>query len=496
MKLVTKNNYKFATGMFWQVPDEGKRSINLSKLVKDTKHNVMCQIKTINPTWGFCRKEELEGEKKVASLGKFIIETSQLSANYANSIICYKFKSAGELDDNGNDLRDDLFGYIVLLNGTICPDEGEYVSTFEMVKESIIAQAKKYEIETLYLPLDVAASFFSVFENLTDGIGNDELLLKIMHNLDSIQKQELMNLITNELNESSRQEYMRLMNNLLTINPELLKQLINEPAFIQKLKEQKEKTIKYLIPNVITLPLTSDEIYWTNNKFKSNYQNALIVSVSHGAVQKYKLLILVVLIVLFGYLVYKTFIYEEELTQATLPAPEPPKPMAVLPLQLINHCLLNNDRFFTDLGSWTLTKIKCNSLGATFTFDSDTDTTLGKFGKLIGESGNNVTLTNKTGAYFIPYNIRSQALNLQMPKEQIVERLQVIAADNSFNLNISQPNLKVNNVNSPIKFNISSIQSPVYLLNHGILDNMRLNEISAVFDKSSGFYNWTLQGEI
>lgn len=44
-KIVTKNGYKFVSGMFWQIPDEGKRALNLSKLTKDTKHNMFCQIR-------------------------------------------------------------------------------------------------------------------------------------------------------------------------------------------------------------------------------------------------------------------------------------------------------------------------------------------------------------------------------------------------------------------------------------------------------------------
>ena len=81
MKLVSKNGFRFATGMFWQMPDEGKRLINLSKLIKDTGHDMFCQIKSIKPTWGFCRKNDLNGYKKVASLGKFIIDSSPIIIN-------------------------------------------------------------------------------------------------------------------------------------------------------------------------------------------------------------------------------------------------------------------------------------------------------------------------------------------------------------------------------------------------------------------------------
>lgn len=491
MKLVTKNNNKFAAGMFWQLPDEGKRNINLSKLIKDTKYNMMCQIRTIKPTWGFCHKDELQGEKKVASLGKFIIEASKLSASYANSIICFKFKSAGELDDDGRALATDLYGYIVLLNGTICPDEGEYVASFELVRESIISQAKKYEIEVLYLPLDVSNRFFSIYENLVDAYNNDELLSRIMQNLTNQQRQELEGLISNEL---SKKGYKYLLNTLESTNLELLRNFIVEEEFDKKLKANKELNLKYLIPTVLTLPLSSDEIYWTNSRYKQLYQSALIESISKKTTKKYKISILLTLVVALIYLIYQTFIYKEPQIIRPTQVPVILHAVAVPPIQLINACLVNNDRFFTDLKTWSLTGIKCDSLGATLTFNSDTDSTIGKFTQLVG-SESNVVLTGRAGTYVIKYKINAMHKNISISKEQILNSLQQDAINNNLQLNLQQSSAGMNNKNTVTKFSITSKQSPVYLINKGILENVRLKEINGTLDKASGFYNWTLQGE-
>ncbi|MCC2624347.1 MAG: hypothetical protein K0R14_220 [Burkholderiales bacterium] len=491
MKLVTKNKNKFAAGMFWQVPDEGKRNINLARLIKDTKYNMMCQIKTIKPTWGFCRKDELQGEKKVASLGKFIIEASKLSASYANSIICFKFKSAGEEDDDGRILMADLYGYIVLLNGTICPDEGEYVASFELVRESIISQAKKYEIEVLYLPLDVSIKFFSVFENLIDAYNNDELLTQIMQNLTSGQRLELESLINNEL---GRKGYKHLLNTLEPVNLGLLRNFMDEDEFDQKLKANKESNLKYLIPTVLTLPLSSDEIYWANNKYKQFYQSALIESISKKTSKKYKAGALLVLGGVFMYLIYKVFIYKEPEIIRPSSAPVVPHAVAVIPIQLINACLVSNDKFFSNLKNWTLIGIKCDSLGATLTFNSDADTTIGEFSELIG-SKDNVTLIGRTGTYVIKYKINTMSGRMSLNKEQILNSLQQSAINNSLQLNVQQSNAAMNNKSAVTRFSIIAKQSPVYLINNGILDNVRLKEINGTFDKASGFYNWTLQGE-
>jgi hypothetical protein len=491
MKLVTKNKNKFAAGMFWQVPDEGKRSINLTRLIKDTKYNMMCQIKTIKPTWGFCRKDELQGEKKVASLGKFIIEASKLSASYANSIICFKFKNAGEADDDGRVLMADLYGYIVLLNGTICPDEGEYVASFELVRESIISQAKKYEIEVLYLPLDVSIKFFSVFENLIDAYNNDELLIRIMQDLTTQQRQELSGLIDNEL---GRKGYKHLLNSLEPVDLGLLRNFMGEEEFDKKLKANKESNLKYLIPTVLTLPLNSDEIYWTNDKYKQLYQSSLIESIAKKTRQKYKVGVLFVLGVLFMYFIYQVFIHKEPEIIRPKPVPMIPHAVAVMPLQLINACLVSQDRLFSNLKNWTLTGIKCDSLGATLTFISDADTTIGEFTGLIG-SKDNVTLIGKTGTYVVKYKINTMPGRIALNKEQVLNSLQQSAINNSLQLNVQQSNTAMNNRNAITKFSITAKQSPVYLINNGILDNVRLKEINGTFDKGSGFYNWTLQGE-
>src|SRR6185437_7324358 len=445
--------------------------------------------RTINPTWGFCYKDEMQGEKKVASLGKFIIEASKLSASYANSIICVKFKSVGELDDDGRALDSDLYGYIVLLNGTICPDEGEYVSNFEMVRESIIQKAKKHEIETLYLPFEVALELFSIFEVLSEARHQDELLIRIIQNFGVMQG--LHDFILQEL--PANKSYLEITSNPLTIDLTTLYQLIEEPVFEQKLKIIKDQNLKYLIQNIFTLAHTSDEIYWQNPGFKHQFNKALIRSISKQTNHKYKVGLLIGLIGIIAYLAYSIVVEKQNVKRQILVTQPTPKPIAVTPIQLINVCLQNSDRFFKDLGTWTFTSLQCNSLGAVLTFNSDTDTTLGRFADLIGKGGKNIKLNARVGTYFISYKINSTA-PIFVAREQTLEQLQQAVID--YGLKISLPersmqaNIKVIN-----KFSITAKQSPIFLFNHHVLDNVRLSDVSMRFDKSSGFYNWVLQGE-
>lgn len=369
MRLLTKNNYKFATGIFWQIPDEGRRAINLTKLARDTGHNMCCYVKSIKPTWGFCHKRELHNEKKIASLGKFIIETSSLSATYANSIICYKFKDSYELDEVGNNLQTSLFGYIVLLNGTICPDEGEYVAEFTAIRESIISKAKKYEIETLYLPSDVAYEFsFETSKNVS------------------------------------------------------------------------EQDLKYLIPNVCVLTLSSDEIYWKNQKFKSNFKKSLLIPLATQTTQKYKIMALCVLISIFIYLLYGSD-SENILTPISSPQFITPLPNAVSPEQLINACIVNNDRYFGSLGMWSLISLKCNSLENTLTFESEVDTTLKAFTEL-AQGNQNITFNDKIGTYTQKLKLNKNAttkkmhINSLLSADFITTELQQAAINYNFSLNM------------------------------------------------------------
>ena len=80
-----------------------------------------------------------------------------------------------------------------------------------------------------------------------------------------------------------------------------------------------------------------------------------------------------------------------------------------------------------------------------------------------------------------------------MSKEYIVANLQKSSTDYSFKLSLMENNDSMHKYIT--KFTINSTQSPVFLFNHHVFDGVKLREITMVFDKSTGFYNWTIQGE-
>ncbi len=498
MKLVKKSGLIFATGMFWQIPDEGKRSINISKLTKDTKNNMFCNIKVIN-TWGFCRKEELNKVKKVASFGKYIIEASGLSNEYSNSIICFKFKNAGEFDEDGKPLEYDLYGYIVLLNGTICPDEGEYVAKIDMVRTSIYEKASKHDIETLYLPVEVSGQFFDIFEILDDAYSNEKLLTDIMSNLTKIQHTELSEFIKQSVPNSAQvhsNEFMALIDNRIDINISHLRQLIKMPLFENKLRSTKEKNLKYLIPNILILSYTSDEIFWQQDKLNKYFNKCLIESTSARKIKNFKRVVATIILSALGYVVYTTYLDEDKaiihkpIQKAIIPHAVPSDPE-----HLIVACLAGNDKYFNDLGNWSLVSIKCDSLGAIYTFNSNTDTTINDFANLIGKNDNSIKFSNKVGTYTEKFNIPSLSKSqLIVPKETILNNLQKAVIE--YGIKISTPQSGgQKKLNPIIKFTIISKQSPIFLYKHHILDNLKISEIGMSIDTRAGFYNWTIKGE-
>lgn len=487
MRLLVKDGYYFASGMFWQIADEGRRSPNLSKLVKDTKHDLYCQLKSFRTTWGFCKKDELNGVKQVASLGKYIITASDLLNKSDNLIIVYKFKNKGELDEFDLPLVEDLYGYIILLNGTICPDDGEYVSNFDSIYESIIQQTNRYEIDYLYLTSDVAIRFFTIYELIIDNINRVDVLLKIFDNVASNHFNQLSDLFITNHNK----KYLSLLDEF---SHELLIQLVKEPFFEAEYKRTKDTTLRFMINNIYTLNFTSDEAYWSEERLKSHYKQSLLKSLNRHNASIYKLLLLAILFSGLFYLIYITFIEEEEEVLFIMPPQEIPVVMAVNPIQLINKCIINNDKYFIDLESWRLTNMKCDSLSVTLVFEAQTKQTYNDFIALLGESQNaqNILFTNQKGEYKIKYWIKNKfIINSQvLAHGQILTNLEQAANDYSFNLQVQ------NNTNQVREgFMITSSLSPVFLLEHHILDDVLLKEIQMSLNQNDGLYTWIINGE-
>lgn len=515
MKILTKHGFKFAVGMFWQIPDYGKKSVNLKKIIKDTGHDMYCQIASLGQTYGFCTKNFLPREKNVAALGKFIVEASKLTAEYTTSIVCYKFKKIGEIDDDGKTLKEDLFGYLILINGTICPIDGEYVGKFELVKNSVIEQAKLHPIDTLYLPIDVAENFLTIFERLdyayhTDN--NGELLLSIINSTHKDQLEKLLLFIKEnfvpELIPSNLVNYlMKKSKSLINgkYNDEAcvaeLRKIIASEAFRANIKDniQVENNIRYLVANILQVPFSSDDIFW-NDKLKQNHNKSKLHSIISQRLKIYKWssIILIVSLISYGihsYLVGNTLPLQ---MAKSIKKVEPAKAIPLAPNQLIDLCLGNgNDKYFKDIGSWTLTGMKCDSLGSSYIFVSDVETTLSSFTKLVGTTMG-VKFQNKNGIYSRSFHIiPSVQISKLLNKEEIVNKLEQHSITYSYKLTLIPAN--INNKSSlkgirQNKFEIIAKVSPIFLLQHGVLASVKLNNIEMRFDKNSGVYTWTIEG--
>ena len=487
MKLVIKNGYKFVTGMLWQIPDEGKRSIPIKKIAVDTKNNMVCNTKSITPTWGFCNNNALK-KSKAASLGVFILESSNLSSAYKNVIICYKFKSAPELDESNRELINDLYGYLVILNGTICPDDGEYVAEFELVKESILTKINKYEIQVLYLTTDVASRFFNIFERLNDAKKDKDHLHKILSTLTESQINQLTEYINAErydYNARDLSNYKMLLPNEQIYAIENLIEIIDNQKFIEKINSIKS-SIRYLFESIRTIAYTSDEIYWNSPKFKSNYKKALINPISFSVFKEYRKYALLCGFVISAYIGYG-MIQPDDKPLKYAPVILENKPLPIDATKLISTCLRDNDRFFKDMGTWSLTDLQCNSLGYTLNFKSEIDTTTENFVKLVNSK--DVSFSNMIGTYTKKFHL-SASPSKPMNQSIVINTLQENSIKFGYKLIMSNKAIGKSN-----QFTINSGVSPVYLLNHGVFNNIKLKTISVAFNSGTGLYNWNIQGE-
>lgn len=511
MKLVTKYGYKFVIEMFWQIAYEGRRTINLTKIFKDTKHNMFCQVKTKLYTWGFCHREgRLNSNKKIASLAKYIIETMSIK-DQSSCIVCYKFKDSGEVGESGKALEHDLYGYVMLFNNTICPNDGEYVSEFSVIKNLIFQQVKRYDIDTLYLPSEVAGKFFSVFEVLAMVVNDEQLLLHIMDNLSQQQKYSLNEFIEEKFGTNST--YLRLVKEGVVNNKiELMRKLMREPQFIQKVSDSAKSELPNNVANIVILGATSKQTFWQKSQLKLRFDKCLIKSISSKTNKKYQVIIFAILFLLMIYFSYDIFEYitislaqndkKVQRVNNTIMS-NVSKDRALAPSALIKVCLQGNDRFFRYLGSWQLTSLGCDANSMTLSFTSSVDTTRLDFANLIGES-TNLVLNGRIGTYTKNYVIKdvvstvnsknnaSSINSTALYHQQLLDYLSQAAKNYKFRFTVDSKNTG----NTNIKFTLISQLSPIFLLNHGVLNNTKLNNISMKLDRESWFYTWTLKGEL
>lgn len=491
MSLYEKNGQLFLAGMFWQVPDEGKSKVDLSRIVKHTSHNYYCRIKKIHPTYGFASDVGLPKKKKVSSLGHFIVECSNVDEKTPNSIIVYKFKEQGEPTsiETGELADNDQFGYIVFMNGTICPDDGEFISDALSIRLSVLKKIKKYEIKRLDLTLDAAEALFNIFERLEITFNNPEMMVRLLERANKEDRWQLSNLIKQSKNMDKYLPFLQKLGSddlSESFDLQLVRNFIREPIFRDAKDNSRDAKddLVYLVEKINIAPLTSDQVYWNNKNYKRNClksQLKPIAGVKNGKI-KY-----VAGMGLIAFSIYFTFFRGEEEIQRVI-TPPPPKIVAVpaTPAQLIKSCVVPNDKYFTDLDDWTLTGINCNSLGYSLTFIADSDTTLAELIKLTGDK--NAILSGKVGTTTRKFQL-APGRKSTLQRQEIITELQRNAIEYSMKLQL--PATSKDN-----KFSITTKLSPVYLYNQGLLNNVRLSEINMSYDTQSGYYNWTIRGEI
>lgn len=183
MKLFDKNGYLFITEGFFlsrlsvEKQLTPKQRINMYNKIKkdlvggDNVGNIMLDTyavtKSIRETYSFISSHELDetlkkagvdskrAKKGVGSLGMYIVEVMEIDASILNCIICFSINQAD---------AENSVGYILIKDGTIYPDAGEFVSDINTIKESIVSLIRKHNrgtnderyIQFLYVPSELS----------------------------------------------------------------------------------------------------------------------------------------------------------------------------------------------------------------------------------------------------------------------------------------------------------------------------------------------------
>lgn len=161
MKHYRKNGLDFVTDLVWQKQSENNK-ISLKLFREDCKFDFYCKSSSLN-SYGFGRLiRDSKGipifkTKNLLSLGAYITESVETDKNI-NLFICFCF------DNNKDADVDPTYGYVFLYQGSILPEDGEYIGSLDEVKARIKSLSKLYKARAAFIPDDVPFHNDSPFE--------------------------------------------------------------------------------------------------------------------------------------------------------------------------------------------------------------------------------------------------------------------------------------------------------------------------------------------
>lgn len=152
MKHYERDGIDFITDLVWQQPVPNEK-FSLKTYRDDCSFDFYCKTTKLGSTYGFGRyPKDGDGNlllklKNPLSLALYIIESVDIEAEKGvNIFVCFCF------DDNH---QSPSYGYIFLYNGSILPEDGEFIGSIEEVKARIKNLAKTYNAKAAFVPDDV-----------------------------------------------------------------------------------------------------------------------------------------------------------------------------------------------------------------------------------------------------------------------------------------------------------------------------------------------------
>lgn len=144
MIILSRNGVNYASGLVYQYEKEAKKKLDLNYYLKQTAFKYYLPIKSLGQLHAF--GEALENyPAKVPlpiCLTGLILSMFNIDENTDNQILCFKFDEA-------------LYAYLVYINSTILPDDGEFIGSEKEVMSKIEILSKRFKIHKLVITDDV-----------------------------------------------------------------------------------------------------------------------------------------------------------------------------------------------------------------------------------------------------------------------------------------------------------------------------------------------------
>ena len=272
---------------------------------------------------------------------------------------------------------------------------------------------------------------------------------------------------------------------------------------------------------------------WQHPKINSAIKNSQLLPVNDGYINKRNITIffLIMFLCTLGIMAHKYFDNKVEVTKK-VNSFMLPKVTSVPANDFVVSCFKDTNMYFGNLGEWQMSNLTCNlqkQIGTFSLMQTDfanniiTKQSLAPEGLMsqgktlinILNTGldnadkiNDLNVAYKNSDVLISKTIKfkgedrqnNNAYTVASNNSEIIANLEKLNLTDGITFTLDKQVVKrgtISNRQEFIKFKITSTLSPLWLVDNGFLTNqIYLTEVSAIRDSNTGYYTWSLSGEL